>query len=476
MASVRLGGPSITIADVVSVARAGSGVELSDTAIERLDAGRRVVEATLSSGTAVYGLTNRLGAGRDEAVEADELIAFQDQVLSNHAGGIGESLPADETRALIFARLVGFSLGGAGVRSDLARAYRDYFPADRFDRAPVPLPTVPRVGSVGASDLTMLAAVAADVRLRVGFAENEALAAISANSYSIGVGALTLADLESTLRAAELVTALSLEALGSASDGANLSPFDRRLHDRRGSAAQSRSAATVLHHLDGSYLMASGRSQTVQDPLSFRTAPQVHGAVGTLVETTSAELERELNTSADNPLVDIASGAMISGGNFEPLGLALGFESLRVALSHVAGLSERRTAILSGLLRPVRRAGANRVPGLTWYSAAARVAEIRQLAAPVSVTGTQLSEVEDHASFAPLAVQLTQSQISKTLDVLAIEALHAVDLLGAGAPDRKLGRGTTALRNSVTALLAVHENASDLVALLRESIHANTLN
>lgn len=473
MATVRLGEGDVSIADVVAVAREGAAVDLSPAAIESISAGRGVVETVLASGDAVYGLTNRLGAGRDERVAADELIAFQDQVITNHSGGIGDGLPEDETRALIFARLVGFSLGGSGVRVELARAYREYFPSDRS--LPTPLPVVPRIGSVGASDLTMLAAVAADVRSRTPFAENEALAAISANSFSIGVGALVLTDVIALLDAADRVTALSLEALGSASNAAGLSPFDRRVHDRRGSEGQSLSAAAVLHHLDGGFLLAPGRVHGVQDPLSFRTVPQIHGAVRTVIAQTSAEVERELNSSADNPLVDIESSAILSGGNFEPLGIALGFESLRVALAHLAGISERRTAILSGLLRPTRLTGHNRVPGLSWYSAAARVAQIRQLAAPVSVTGTHLSEVEDHASFAPLAIQSTHSQIDATLDVLAIEVLHAVDLLGAGGHDHTLGRGTAPLYNRVNALLGLHDGTPDLVSLVREALLASAL-
>jgi histidine ammonia-lyase len=208
----------------------------------------------------------------------------------------------------------------------------------------------------------------------------------------------------------------------------------------------------------------------VQDALSFRTVPQVHGAVRDATSHAVAVIEDELNSPGDNPLVLADAGVLLSGGNFEPLGLALAFENLRVALAHLAGLSERRIAVLSGLATPLRRAGANRVPGLSWYAASASLAEVRQLASPVSTSGTTLSEIEDHASFAPLAVRLLQRQLALVRDILAIEALHAAELLEAHGDGFENGRGSRLLMAELTPALRLGGTARSLLGVAVKAV------
>jgi histidine ammonia-lyase len=437
MPSLRLDGHAITIADVVAVAD-GRAVELTPAVVDAISRARDVVESAQGSGSAVYGLNTHLGAGRDTRVAADEIAAFQDRVIDNHRGSIGEPLAEREVRALVFARVVGFSLGGSGVRPELADAYARLLDGD-------PLPAVYGTGSVGASDLALLAEIAAHVRTTLPFAAGEALAAISANSYSIGVGALAIAELRRLADEADVVAALSLEALGAAGSGGSLAPFDDRVHSRRSSGQQA-AARAIRSLLAGGLLDDAERYSSVQDPLSFRTVSQVHGAFRDSTALAASVIEAELNTPGDNPLVVPGhgenDGSLLSNGNFEPLGLVLAIESLRVGLAHLAGISERRIAVLSGLATPLRRSGSNSVPGLTWYAAAATLAEVRHLANPVSTSGTTLSEVEDQASFAPLAVRLLQRQLELCREVFAIEALHAAELLRSLAEPPTLGRGT----------------------------------
>ncbi|CAD6002806.1 aromatic amino acid lyase [Agreia sp. COWG] len=472
MSTVLLDGRRITVGDVVSVA-GGATVQLAQPVRDVLADARRVVEATLVAGVSTYGVNTHLGAGRDTAVEPDEISVFQNRIIDNHRGSIGDALSENEVRALVFARIVGFSLGGSGVRPELPDAY-----ARLLDGRP--LPEVYGTGSVGASDLALLAELAAHVRETLPFAAGEALAAISANSYSIGVGALALTELHALLDEADLVAALSLEALGAAGGGGSLAPFDPRVHARRASPGQRAVAAAIRSRLEGSFLEDPGRASSVQDALSFRTVPQVHGAVRDAASRAVDVVEDELNAPGDNPLVvlggpgdrDDSDGVLLSNGNFEPLGLALAFETLRVALAHLAGLSERRIAVLSGLATPLRRAGANAVPGLSWYAASATLAEIRHLANPVSTSGTTLSEVEDHASFAPLALRQLQRQLGLVRDIVAIEALHSAELLRAhgGRPDGDggsvpvLGRGTRQLAAELAETLeAGRETARTLL-------------
>ncbi|SMG40463.1 aromatic amino acid ammonia-lyase [Agreia pratensis] len=456
MGVLRLEGQPIVIDDVVVVAD-GASIELAPDVVGTIARARRVVESVQASGSAVYGLNTHLGAGRDTRVAADEMAAFQNRVIDNHRGSIGDPLPAREVRALIFARVVGFSLGGSGVRPELADAYGRLLDGG-------PLPEVYATGSVGASDLALLAEIAAHVRERLPFAAGEALAAISANSYSIGVGALAVVELRALVAEADAVAALSLEALGAVGGGGSLSPFDGRVHARRRSVGQQQTAQAIRARVAGGLLEDVDRAASVQDPLSFRTVPQVHGAVRDATALAASIIEDELNAPGDNPLVvPDGDGVLLSNGNFEPLGMVLTLESLRVALAHLAGISERRIAVLSGLATPLRRSGSNAVPGLSWYAAAATLAEVRHLANPVSTSGTTLSEVEDQASFAPLAVRMLQQQIGLCRQIFAVEALHAAELVRSLESPPRLGRGTSRLEAELAERIGRVDTGRNLV-------------
>jgi histidine ammonia-lyase len=483
-AIVTFGSQAPTAADIVAIAD-GAQVAIGPDAREAIAASRAVVEAAIAEGRPVYGLNTRLGAGRDDRVGDDELLDFQRLVIANHRGGVGEALGERQARALVATRLAGFTRGGSGVRIELAQAYADLLNARIH-------PVIPARGSVGAADLTHLAEVAAvvtgggrafsdgvvvagDEALAVAglepvvLAPHEGLAVLSSNAYSVGVGALDLSSLARRVGAWDAVVALALEALGSAGPAGNLSAFSAEVADARGGAGQQASAAAVRAALEGSALTAPDRAVTVQDPLAFRTVPQIHGALREAVARALAEIDVELAARSDNPLVDAESGRMISGGNFQAVPLALALENVRLALAHVGSATERRISALSGALAPARREGRTRVPGLLAYTAAAALAEVRQLAAPATLGVTTLSGVEDHASLAPLALQLLERSAALVDELAAIEALHAADLLGVTGV-RPAGAGTLGLFDEVDAAIASGIPAAELVPLVVATI------
>ena len=432
----------VSISDVVAVARGGDKVSFAAVTERDLRLSRAIVEAALASDAPVYGLNRELGAGRDVAVSDGALEEFQRRTIRNSSGGIGEPLSPEQARAVVYARLIGFSRGGAGVTVELARQYAELL-NHSIDVV------IPRTGSVGAADLTQLAAVAAvatgggrafvdgvvvpgsSVLTAAGLepvtlAPHEALASLSGNSYSVGVGALVLHDLARIVNTSDRVVALSVSAIGG-----NPSPFSPPVQAAHRSIGQAASAARIRA------LLVPGESASTQDAVSFRAAPQVHGALAEAVTAAAASVTLELNSSTENPLVDLESGQLVSGGNFQIVGLALAYEQLRLALGHVAATSERRIAKISGLAASARRAGQTRVPGLLWYSAAAALSEIKTLANPVSLAVTPLSEgAEDHSSNAALALQLLERSSALTRTVLAIEAVSAAEfvLLNPGIP------------------------------------------
>jgi histidine ammonia-lyase len=499
-------------AEEVARAAADPAVEvvLSAEALELVGLSRDVVQAAIDSGHKVYGLNTLLGSGRDTAVEEESILDYQVQVIRYHHSGVGALLAPDEVRAVILARLIGFTRGGSGVRPDTARFY-----AELLNRGVVP--AIPRDGSVGSSDLTQLAAVAAvaigegqalaadgtlvagaEALARAGLeplvlAPGEALALVSANAYSIGAGALELGRLLQLADLADTALALSLEATARYDGGGNLSPFSPAVQAAKGVDGQRVSAAKVRHLLRGGWLEDPRRDVSVQDALSFRAAPQTHGAFRAQVTALADALEVELNGRGDNPLTDLASGRMVSGGNFQPMQLALAFEALRLGLAHVGISSERRIAKLYPPQRLIRqlnleaaRSGtplaSEDLPGLLWYSAAGLLAELKFLAAPATLGAPTLSaDVEDHSTLAPLALQQLERAVEAAVKLLTIEALTAAFLLaeaqgaeaggsGAAAEVRPLGKGTGAVVDRLSALLADQLPAAVLVDKARNEL------
>lgn len=506
-----IGTAHLKAADVARVASDPSvEVVLSADALDLISLSREVVQAAIDSGHRVYGLNTLLGSGRDTAVEEESILDYQVQVVRYHHSGIGALLTPAEVRAVMLARLIGFTRGGSGVRPETARFY-----AELLNRGVVP--AVPREGSVGSSDLTQLAAVAAVVigegqALDAGgnlvpggaalaaaglqplvLAPGEALALVSANSYSIGAGALELGRLLRLADLADTALALSLEATGRYDGGANLSPFSPAVQSAKAVDGQRISAANVRSLVGGGWLEDPHRQASVQDALSFRAAPQTHGAFRAQVTALAEALEVELNGRGDNPLTDLASGRMISGGNFQPMQLALAFETLRLGLAHLGISSERRIAKLYPPQRLIRqlnleaaRSGTplapEELPGLLWYSAAGLLAELKFLAAPATLGAPTLSaDVEDHSTLAPLALQHLERSVQAAEELLTIEALTAAYLLaqardaeaGERASDaevRPLGKGTSAVVDCLSGLLAEHLPAAELVERGREAL------
>ena len=462
---------------LLAVAR-GAPVELTDAARERIAAGRRVVDGVLESGRAVYGLTTGVGHSRDVRVPDDELVAQQYMIVMTHSGGFGPHLPTEWARAAMAVRLIGLTRGGSGASPAVAESLAGLLNAGVH-------PLLPRTSSVGAGDLGAMALVAqvaigagrAEYRGKVGpggeslqqaglaplaLHAKDGLALVSANGVSVGSGAFVAERAGLLADVAETVAALSMEATrGNPSIAlpvvAEAKPFP-------GIAESCRQLRTAL---DGSYLLETSTPASVQDPLSFRVVPQVHGALRDTTAFVRGTVETELNAQADNPLVSPSDGTLVSNGNFHPVLLAIAFDALRVAIAHVGQLSDRRLGHLwqaffdaltggDGAARPSFDGPPPELPGMHLrYAGAAACAELRQLAGPASLDIGVLDQgVEDHSTGAPLSVRKADEALDLLADVLAIELLLATDVLGMQPRTPVLGRGTSSLYGSTRAAVA----------------------
>jgi histidine ammonia-lyase len=275
------------------------------------------------------------------------------------------------------------------------------------------------------------------------------------------------------LETADIAAALSLEAMSG-----NTSVFDPIVSAAKGLRGQAEVSAHIRALIERSVGLDPSAERTIQDPLSFRVVPQVHGALWEFVELAGNAVETELNAITDNPLVSRAERRMIHNGNFHPMVVALSFDAIRPAIAHVGQLSDRRLNHLwaktfANALNPQKQPR-----GLSLrYAAAAASAELRQLADPASLDIPPVDfGVEDHATGAPLSVARTEIALDRLIDILTVELLMARDLLLAGGA--AVGVGTRAVLdflNDVAGGMAPTASAADLHAAVKGSLTAGLL-
>jgi len=462
----------LEIDELLEVVR-GVKVELGPDARSRILASRAVVDDALAGVEPVYGLNTGVGHMKDVRLSEEELLTQQEMLVMTHAGGVGPPLSTELVRAAIMARLNGIARGGSGMSPAVA----DMLVAMLNNGIH---PIVPVTGSVGAGDLPQLAGVAL-VLIGKGTAElngevlsgaealrrsriepltlgaKDGLGLMSANGVSIGHAAVVVSRIARAAEAADVAVGLSLEATeGNASITL---PIVGRAKPYAGQIEAARSIRTALA---GSYLFDAGASRSVQDALSFRVAPQVHGALRETMALARHSIEIELNSMSDNPLVSVDDRTMVHNGNFHPIVLAIAFDTLRVALAHVGQLSERRMSHLwdavfenlaasQGDVRddPMSRVHgrmrqASAFHGLSLrYPAAAIFSELKQLAAPATLDSSPLDiGTEDHATDAPLSVRKAEEAVALLEDLIVIELLMARDLLATVRVARDLGAAT----------------------------------
>lgn len=436
-------------------------------------AARARVERATRSNTAIYGINTGFGALASRRIEADRLAELQRNLLLSHACGTGEPLSAEITRLMLRLKIHALGQGYSGISLPVFRQLL------AFDRAGL-IPWVPSRGSVGASgDLAPLAHMSlpligaglcwnsdrtgpepSAVALQraglkpVELGAKDGLALINGTQMMTALGAFVLARCLRLVTAADILGAMSLEALqGSAR------PFDARIHQLRPHLGQQAAADNVRRLLKGSEILESHRNcGKVQDPYSLRCIPQVHGASRDALDHARAVVECELNSVTDNPLV-FDDGDIVSGGNFHGQPLALVLDYAAIALAELASISERRTYLLlaghDGLpMLLMTDTGINSGFMIPQYTAAALVSENKVLTHPASVDSipTSLGQ-EDHVSMGSISALKLLSVLANTERVLAVELLTAAQALDFRAP-LKPGRGVEAAHRAVRAKVA----------------------
>src|SRR5882757_2112635 len=387
--TVTLDGRTLSIADVVAVARHNAPVAIAAKALDAVKQSRQAVEAAVDRGQTIYGVNTGFGKLAHVRIPPEQARQLQLNLIRSHASGVGEPLAPDAVRAMMLLRANVLVRGTSGVRPVLPELLVDMLNRQIH-------PTVPSQGSVGASgDLAPLSHLAlamigeGDVRVPqpITLEAKEGLAFVNGTQAQTGLAALLVADAWTLWRSAHAAAAMSLEAVRGSPE-----PFDARIHDVRPHPWQQRSAALLRDLLADSEIRESHRENDprVQDAYSLRCTPQVLGAVGEGLAFADRLVTTELNAATDNPLV--FGNDVLSGGNFHGQPIALALDVIGIALTTLAGLAERR---LERVVNPDLSSGLPAFlahdPGLesgfmtAQIAAAALVADCRVLATPASV-------------------------------------------------------------------------------------------
>ncbi|MGE0128128.1 MAG: histidine ammonia-lyase [Blastocatellales bacterium] len=444
---IELDGSSLTLAQTEAVAL-GEKASLSSGARERVERAREFVEEIVARNEVVYGINTGFGALSEVSIPADDLRELQLNLVRSHACGVGEPLPENTVRAMMLHRANVLAKGFSGCRPVVIETL-----IAMLNRGVHPV--IPSRGSVGASgDLAPLAhlalvtigegeAIFRGERMPGGDAMNlggitplqleakEGLALLNGTQAMTAVGGLALLNAAKLAEAADVIGAMTLEALRGTPVA-----FDEKIHSARPHSGQLTSARRLRELIEDSEIRESHRDRAadprVQDAYALRCMPQVHGAVRGALQHALGIVEIEINSATDNPLVFTDRREVLSGGNFhgEPVSLALDYAAIAVA--DLGTIAERRVErlvnpALSGLpafLSP--HPGTNSGMMIAQVTAAALIAENNVLAHPASVfTLPTSANKEDHVSMGMTAALKFAQVVNNVETILAIELLCA---------------------------------------------------
>ena len=479
--TIRLNGSDLTVTQVVAVARHGETVALAPEAIAAMRRSRAIVQDVLAAGEPVYGLTTGVGERKAYLLDPAARQRFNHRLVLNHRIAQGDAAPPDVVRGAMLCLANSYAKGVTGVRPELAEMIVTLL-NEGF------APPVRRLGSIGQGDLGPMADLAHGLITRSGFevAENEGLALVSSNAFTTAWACLATADAGALLAVFDVAGALDLEAFGA--NVACLHPVIEQIRPFPGLIATLRQLRLLLA---GSYLWQPGAARFLQDPLTFRCLPQIHGAARDALGYVMNILQIELNSSQSNPVVVVPAGnepgnepgsgqgRIVSVGNFDMGPLAAALDFLRIALAPVVtSANERAVKLLqapySGLAAGLAALTGSPDDALAELatSGQAITVEARTLAHPVSyelVSSVKGDGIEDRATMAPLSARRLADMVQLCARVAAIEfvvASQAIDLRVSGQLGLGTGRAYRMIRELVPFTQADGTLPADLEPLV----------
>ena len=448
-------GSSLTLEQIEYFLKHNPKVELSKEAIKKIKNGRKLIDKWAEEGEVVYGVTTGFGEFANVKISSDDIETLQENLIKSHSVGAGEPLPPFIVKTMMLLRANALAKGHSGIRIETMQLLLDMMNLNI-------IPFIPSQGSVGSSgDLAPLAhltlaligrgeaqqfeSIWEDFRKRkispsgrllrknglqpIRLKAKEGLALINGTQMMTAFASYICIRAKKLIKIADIAAALSHETLRGTDKA-----YDLRLHRLRPYKGQIESAKNMLALIKNSKIRKSHleNDPRVQDSYSIRCIPQIHGASRDAVEFVCRQISTELNAVTDNPLIFPEEGDHLEGGNFHGQPVALVMDFMKIALSELANVSERRiermvNGSLSGLPRFLTpKGGLNSGLMIAQYTAASLVSENKTLAHPASVDSIPTSaNQEDHNSMGSIAARHCYQILQNVETVLAIEVLTA---------------------------------------------------
>lgn len=489
-------GKDITLEEFIEIARFHGKVEFSEEYKRRVKASREIIEVCVEREQPVYGTTTGFGALVDKFISREQAELLQKNIILTHAVSVGEPLAEEQVRGIMLMVLQSLGRGVSGVRLELLEVYRAFLNRNL-------IPYVPGEGSVG---YLCAEAHIASVMLGEGKAwyqgkllpagealkaaglapfslsYKEGLALINGTTSPTALGALAIYDLMKAAKSADIAAAMSLEGLRGL-----LRAYDDHVVQCRPQKELAAVAENQRRLLEGSEILMQGEKTHLQDALSLRCVPQLHGAARKLLQDAWEVISCEMNSCGDNPVVygTKEEPDVYSNGNPDASYVGMEMDAACIAAVNLAKMSERRNARfldqrLSGL--PwflAKESGLNSGLMIPQYAQAGILNRMRMLAAPATADSVSTSAgQEDYVSMGYNACKKA-GEICRNLEyVLAVEVLSAYEAQQFFDKNLKRGKGTAAVYKALEGKIPVMEKDMYLypcLEWLQEWIHKGGL-
>lgn len=447
--AVVINGRDLTVEQVIAVCRNNEKVEIAPEALEAVKKARAYVEQKVADKAVVYGLTTGFGKFANVSISPEQTAQLQKNLIMSHTCAMGKPYEQKYVRAAMLLRANSLSRGNSGIRVETLQTLIGMLNAGIH-------PIVPEKGSVGASgDLAPLSCIALgligmgmveykgevieakDAFKKAGLtpvelASKEGLALNNGTQMLTAVGLNTLYDAMNLMKIADIAGALTGEALH-----AIVKAYDPKTHELRGHKGQIDVAENMRNLLAGSKNALPLQETKVQDPYSQRCLPQIHGASRDAINYVYEVVSREINAVTDNPIVFPDDDEVISGGNFHGQPMALAFDFLKIAISELANVSERRQerlvnpALSEGLPAfLVKNGGLNSGYMIAQYASASMVSENKVYDHPACVDSIPTSaNQEDHVSMGSTSARTAAMVLDNAQKVIGIELSTAAQAI-----------------------------------------------
>ncbi len=464
---ISVGNRFLTLDDFYKILCEGEKIELNSKSRQKVEASFEFLKS-FAKGKVIYGINTGLGPMAQYKINSDDKQLLQTNLIRSHCSGLGQPLSDMNVKATMLARLNSLMKGHSGIHHEVVDLLKELINHDV-------IPYIPEHGGVGASgDLVQLAHLAliligeGEVHYEEKFRPTgevfkalglkpismhirEGLSLINGTSAMTGIGINNLIHAKNLLDWSVLASSMIIEIVESYDDH-----FSEELNGVKYHIGQQQVAKMIRTILEDSNLVRrradhlyNGKTEQievfknkVQEFYSLRCVPQVLGPVLDTILNAEKVVINEVNSTNDNPIIDVESKNVYHGGNFHGDYVALEMDKLKIAVTKLSMLAERQLNFLlndklNEILPPfvnLGKLGLNLGMQGVQFTAVSTVAENQTFCFPTYIHSiTNNNDNQDIVSMGTNAALITQRIIDNTYQVLAIEMmtiLQAIDYLG----------------------------------------------